>query len=81
MPNYSERSWKLGDDLSEQDNILDGITFEELITTVRCNCPTIDSNSVYTEFRRILEIREQDMYSLLNNNIGVIVAAAKKGRQ
>lgn len=81
MPDYSKRSWKLGDDLSEQDNVLDGITFEELITTVRCNCRVIDKNAVYKEFMRIKEIREQDMYSLLNNNIGVIVAAAKKGRQ
>ena len=80
MPNFSERPWKLGEDLSESDNLLDGITFDELITTVHCNCPVIDEKAVYAEFKRILEIREQDMYSLLNKNLDAIIIAAKKGR-
>ncbi len=80
MPNFSERPWKLGEDLSENDNLLDGITFEELITTVRCNCSVIDKKAVYDEFMRILGIREQDMYSLLNKNMNAIIAEAKKGR-
>lgn len=81
MPNFAERQWKLGEDLNENDNLLDGITFEELITTVRCNCREIDDKAVYREFRRIMEIREQDMYSLLAKNMGAIIAAAKKGRE
>lgn len=80
MPNFSERPWRLGEDLSENDNLLDGIMFDELITTVRCNCPVIDKKAVYNEFMRILEIREQDMYSLLDRNMDAIIAAAKKGR-
>ena len=80
MPNFSERPWKLGEDLSESDNLLDGITFDELITTVHCNCPVIDEKAVYAGFKRILEIREQDMYSLLNKNLDAIIIAAKKGR-
>lgn len=32
-----ERKWKLGDDLSIDDNLLDGVTFDELIMTVHCN--------------------------------------------
>lgn len=80
MLDFSERPWKLGEDLSENDNLLDGITFEELITTVRCNCSVIDEKAVYDEFMRIFEIREQDMYSLLNKNMNAIIAEAKKGR-
>lgn len=80
MLDLSERPWRLGDDLNENDNLLDGITFEELITTVRCNCSVIDNKAVYTEFRRILDIREQDMHCLLNRNLKAIIAAAKKGR-
>lgn len=80
MPDYSERAWRLDEDLIESDNLLDGITFDELITTVRCNCPVIDEKAVYGEFMRILEIRKDDMYSLLNRNMKAIIAKAKKGR-
>lgn len=75
-----KKPWKFGEDLSENDNLLDGITFEELITTVRCNCPTINSKTVRTELKRILGIRQQDMKYLLEENMDAIIAAAKKGR-
>lgn len=34
-----ERNWLLGDDLAACDNLLDGITFDDIITQVHCNCP------------------------------------------
>ena len=33
-----DQNWKLGDDMVVSDNLLDGITFEDLILTVHCNC-------------------------------------------
>ena len=36
-----ERKWILGDDLRPEDNLMDGITFDEIILTVHCNCRNI----------------------------------------
>lgn len=35
------RSWILGDDLRPEDNLLDGITFDEIILTVHCICEVL----------------------------------------
>lgn len=75
-----ERQWKLGEDLSTYDNILDAITFDEIIMTVHCNCPKITREAVQKEFKNILESRMQDMEYLFNNNIEEIIAKAKEGR-
>lgn len=81
MPSLSERPWRLGEDLSENDNLLDGVTFEDLITAVRCNCRVIDERAVRRELTHILEVREQDFDFLLEKNMDAIIAAAKKGRE
>mgnify|MGYP005876405247 CR=1 FL=1 len=72
--------WKLGVDLSPEDNILDGITFYDLIIAVHCNCQTIDDESVKRTFHEILSQRRQDMMYLLKNNMEEIIEAAKRGR-
>lgn len=41
-----ERNWKLGDDMVVSDNLMDGITFDDLILTVHCNCPKITEQAV-----------------------------------
>lgn len=41
-----DQNWKLGDDMVVSDNLLDGITFEDLILTVHCNCPQITERAV-----------------------------------
>lgn len=71
------REWKLGEDLLPSDNLLDAVTFSELITTLRCNCPEITETAVGTEIKRIMDIRIQDMNYLLDNNIEEIIAAAQ----
>lgn len=68
-----ERQWKLGEDLSVQDSVLDGFTFEELITTVRCNCKYVNGKSIKEEAKRILDIHIQDMNELIARNIDLIV--------
>lgn len=75
------RKWKLGEDIDRHDNLLDGISFDELILTVHCNCRKIIPEEVEKELDRILEIRMQDMRYLLENNLHEIIEEAKKGRE
>lgn len=74
------RKWELGDDLLESDNLLDPVTFGDLILAVHCNCRTIDRKSVQKEMDEILEERMTDFRFLLKKNMDAIMAAAKKGR-
>lgn len=75
-----EPRWKLGDDLSEQDSLLDGFTFDSLILAVRCNCENITPEAVCRTAKEIIDGRMQDFDFLLKNNMDEIMAAAKKGR-
>ncbi len=79
--NMSDRAWKLGDDLITSDNLLDGLTFDELILTVHHNCRIITPETVCAELDEILTGRKQDMMFLLEQNMDVIMAEAKKGRE
>ena len=76
-----EKRWELGEDLDRYDNLLDSISFDELIVTVHCNCREITQEAVEKELSRILEIRMQDMKYLLEKNIEEIITEAKKGRE
>ena len=76
-----ERRWKLGDDVCKQDNLLDGITFDDIILAVHCNCKEITPEAVRKEFKEFLEMRMTDTEFLLENNIAEIIAEAKKGRE
>ena len=73
--------WKLGEDLNNEDNILDGITFADIILAAHCNCKEITPAAIIQEFRDFLEIRMTDAEFLLANNMGEIIAEAKRGRE
>lgn len=75
------QNWKLGDDMVVSDNLLDGITFEDLILTVYSNCPQITERAVKKELKEILAIHMQDMEFLLENNINKIIELASKNRE
>lgn len=75
-----EKKWTLGEDLVASDNLLDPITFEELITTVRCNCREITSGTVRGTLAEIINLRFDDMKVLLENSMEAIISEAKKGR-
>lgn len=75
-----ERKWKLGDDLDRYDDLLYGITFDDLILAVHCNCRKITPEAVLREAREILDIRMQDYRFQLENNLDAIIEEAKKGR-
>lgn len=74
----SDREWKLGVDLITSDNLLDPVTFDDVILAVRCNCRKIDKNAVRKTLREILEQRLQDTWYLLEMNEDAIIEAAKR---
>lgn len=75
-----DRNWKLGDDLSEYDNILDGFDIESVIIALVCNERVIDGRAVKKVYREILEMRLDDAEFVLNNNIDEIIQAANERR-
>lgn len=76
-----EREWKLGVDLSTQDSLLDGLTFDDLVLAVHCNCRTVTPAGVRKQLKKILDSRVQDMNFLMEKNMEAIMAAAMKGRE
>lgn len=76
-----EREWKLGEDLVTSDNLLDGLTFDDLILAVHCNCRAITPSAVLTELKDMIEGRYQDMMCLLKKNMDAIMTEARKGRE
>ena len=75
-----ERQWKLGDDLFETDNLLDQITFNDLILAAHCNCQVIDEKAVRRELLEIINSRLEDMKGLFDRNVDEIILRAKIGR-
>ena len=75
-----ERNWLLGDDLAACDNLLDGITFDDIITQVHCNCRNITPDAIRKEVDDLLKLRIADMRELLERNIDTIMTEAGKGR-
>lgn len=75
-----DRKWKLGEDLSTCDNLLDGMTFDDLILAVHCNCRDITPAAVRKELMEIFASRKQDMIYLLEMNMDEIMAEARNGR-
>lgn len=77
----AERRWRLGEDLVTSDNLLDGLTFDDLILAVQCNSRDITPSSVYSELAEMVEGRTQDMMFLVNQNMDAIMAEARRGRE
>lgn len=75
-----DRKWRLGDDLYPEDNILDGITFDDLILAAH-QCRVVNRATVHAELNHILSQRRQDMMFLLEKNMDVIIQKALEGRQ
>lgn len=75
-----EREWRLGEDLFPEDNLLDGLTFNDLILAVH-QCRTVNSAAVHATLNEIMSQRRQDMMYLLENNMDVIIQKAMEGRE
>lgn len=76
----AERTWKLGEDLFTSDNLLDPVTFDDLILALHCNCEVIDGPAVIRQLQDILSSRLEDMYELMFRNKEEIIRLAKVGR-
>ena len=76
-----EQKWRLGEDLSIKDNMLDGITFEDIILAVHCNCREITPEAIRKEVLDFVELRLDDMKCLMEKNLDVIAEEAMKGRE
>lgn len=74
----AERNWKLGDDLSLEDDIIDPVTFDDIVISVRCNAKRIDKEAVKKAWKEIMEIRLEDALYLLENNIEEIIEEVKR---
>lgn len=75
-----DRKWKLGEDLVVSDNLLDPVTFDDLVLALHCNEKVIDKAAIARVIRKIMEQRLEDMKFLLKNNTEEIIAEAMKGR-
>ena len=76
-----EKEWKLGEDLVTSDSLLDGLTFDDLILAVHCNCRSITPEAVQAELKGMLESRKKDMMLLLETNMDAIMAEARQGSE
>lgn len=65
---------------SLNDNILDGITFDEIVLMVKCNYEHINELAVLREFENLLKTRIKDAMFLLKNNSSEIVKIAEDMR-
>ena len=74
----AERNWKLGDDLSLEDDIIDPVTFDDIVISVRCNAKRIDKEAVKKAWDEIMELRFEDAEYLLENNIEEIIEEVKR---
>ena len=77
----SNKQWTLGYDLGVEDNLLDCVTFSDLILAVHCNCRDITEEAVKKELKDIISIHTQDMEFLFRNNMKVIIREARRGRE
>lgn len=75
-----DRKWRIGEDLSVEDNMLDGITFADVILAVHHNCREITPEAIRTEVLGFVEMRLDDMKYLLEKNLDAIAMEAMKGR-
>jgi len=76
-----ESKYELGVGLVPSDSLLDGLTFDDLILAVHCNCREVTRAAVHAELSQMLASRKQDMSFLLEKNMDAIIAAAEKGRE
>ena len=75
-----ERNWKLGDDLSTHDSLLDGLTLADLILALH-HTSVVNPETAKQCLKEMLESRLEDMWFIFGNNVDEIIAEALKGRE
>ena len=77
MPENENEKWVLGWDIMPDDNVLDGITFREIIDAIHAGCKEKTYRSMRDVVKDILEQRLEDMSFLLSKNADKILEYAK----
>lgn len=80
MKTIPERQWKLGQDLFPGDSLLDGFTFEDVITVFKSNCPNLTLGEAKKELRELVDSRLEDMYFLFEKNYEKMLEIARSRR-
>lgn len=75
----AERNWKLGDDLSVHDSLLDEIDIADLILALH-HTSTVNRKTAKQCLKEMLESRLDDMWFIFENNVDEIIAEAMEGR-
>ena len=65
------------DKFSTQDDILTGITYDDIITAVQSNEKEINKNTIKKVFKEILETNMKDAQYLLEKNMDQIIELSK----
>ena len=76
----AEREWKLGEDVSEHDSLLNGFTFNQLIVSLHSGSRVVNPAEVRKVVRDMLETDLEDMWFLVEKNMDEIIKRAMKGR-
>jgi len=71
-----EKTYKLGKDLHMKDDILDGFSFEDLITALQCNEEEITPDIVRLYIEDFVYGQLENARFLVNNNLTEIIKAA-----
>ena len=71
----------LTDGYEQNLNLIDSLTFEELLTAINCNLPDITAETVQAQFETILRKTVREARGVFAANLGNIVAHAIKERQ
>ena len=75
-----ERQWKLGEDVSEHDGLLNGFTFNQLIVSLHSGSKVVDPKEVRKVVRDMLQTDLEDMWFLVEKNMDEIIKRAMEGR-
>lgn len=68
------KQYKLSQDLRPQDNILDNLTFNDIITASQCNLKEITPDTIRRQALELFEMRKRDFMDLLDtDNIAAMV--------
>ena len=75
-----DRKYKLGKDLFLGDNLLDNLTFDDMITVIKSNCTELTEEEARKELKEIIDTKMEDMKFLFERNLEEMLKIARKNR-
>lgn len=62
-------------------NVIEGLTFEDLLTEINCNLPEINASTVTEQFEKDLKNRIEEARWVFNSNLKNIIRQGNKERK